>query len=57
MEIKIQIEKLKISFGNIEVLKGVSINVYKNRITGFMGPAGSGKSTLISAVNRMIYYE
>ena len=57
MEIKIQIEKLKISFGNIEVLKGVSINVYKNRITGFMGPAGSGKSTLISAVNRMIDYE
>jgi len=57
MDIKIQIKKLKISFGNSEVLKGVSIDVYKNHITGFMGPAGSGKSTLISAVNRMIDFE
>lgn len=57
MEIKIQIKKLKISFGNSEVLKGVSIDVYRNHITGFMGPAGSGKSTLISAVNRMIDFE
>ncbi|MCX5809350.1 MAG: phosphate ABC transporter ATP-binding protein [Proteobacteria bacterium] len=57
MDIKIQVENLKIFFDKNEVLKGVSIDVYRNRITGFMGPAGSGKSTLISAFNRMIDFE
>lgn len=57
MDIKIQVKNLKISFGNNVVLKQVSIDVYKNHITGFMGPAGSGKSTLISALNRMIDFE
>lgn len=45
------------SFGKADVLKGVNIDVYKNKITGFMGPAGSGKSTLISIINRMIDFE
>ena len=40
-----------------EALKGVDLDIYTNRITGFMGPAGSGKSTLISLVNRMIDFE
>jgi len=57
MDIKIQVEKLKVFFEKNEVLKGISIDVYKNRITGFMGPAGSGKSTLISTFNRMIDFE
>lgn len=57
MDIKIKVENLKIFFDKNEVLKGVSIDVYRNRITGFMGPAGSGKSTLISAFNRMIDFE
>ncbi|MEI6152944.1 MAG: phosphate ABC transporter ATP-binding protein [Deltaproteobacteria bacterium] len=57
MDVKIQVERLKIFFEKNEVLKGVSIDVYRNRITGFMGPAGSGKSTLISAFNRMIDFE
>jgi phosphate transport system ATP-binding protein len=57
MDIKIRIEELRLSFGKTEILKGINIDVYKNRITGFMGPAGSGKSTLISIVNRMIDFE
>lgn len=57
MDIKIRVETLKIFFANNEVLKGITIDVYKNKITGFMGPAGSGKSTLISAFNRMIEFE
>ena len=57
METKIRIEDLRLSFGKADVLKGVNIDVYKNRITGFMGPAGSGKSTLISIINRMIDFE
>jgi len=57
MEIKIKIEKLKVVFGKNEVLKGISADVFKNQITGFMGPAGSGKSTLISIINKMIGFE
>ena len=57
METKIRIEDLRLSFGKADVLKGVNIDVYKNKITGFMGPAGSGKSTLISIINRMIDFE
>jgi phosphate transport system ATP-binding protein len=57
MDIKIKIDNLRLSFGKEEVLKGINIDVYKNRITGFMGPAGSGKSSLISIINRMIDFE
>lgn len=57
MDIKIRTEDLRLSFGKEEVLKGINIDVFKNRITGFMGPAGSGKSTLISILNRMIDFE
>jgi phosphate transport system ATP-binding protein len=57
METKIRIEKLKVAFGKNEILKGISADVFKNQITGFMGPAASGKSTLISIINRMIDFE
>ncbi len=57
METKIATDKLRVSFGDLTVLKDVTINVEKNTITGFMGPSGSGKSTLISVINRMIDFE
>jgi phosphate transport system ATP-binding protein len=57
MNTKIAIDRLRLSFGTNEVLKNITINVYKNTITGFMGPSGSGKSTLISVINKMIDFE
>lgn len=57
MNIKIAIKNLRLSFGQIEAVKNVTIDVYKNSITGFMGPSGSGKSTIISVMNRMIDFE
>ena len=57
MNVKIRSEKISVRFGTSEALKGVDLEIYTNRITGFMGPAGSGKSTLISLVNRMIDFE
>jgi phosphate transport system ATP-binding protein len=57
MNVKIRSEKISVRFGTAEALKGVDLEIYTNRITGFMGPAGSGKSTLISLVNRMIDFE
>lgn len=57
MNTKIAIDKLQLSFGPNIVLKDITINIYKNSITGFMGPSGSGKSTLISVINKMIEFE
>ena len=39
------------SFGPLEVLKGVSLDVMKGEVICVIGPSGSGKSTLIRCVN------
>ncbi len=57
MNVKIAIKRLRVTFSKNEILKSVSVDVYKNTITGFMGPSGSGKSSLISVINRMIDFE
>ena len=57
MNTKISINRLRVTFSKNEILKGVTIDVYRNTITGFMGPSGSGKSSLISVINRMIDFE
>jgi phosphate transport system ATP-binding protein len=57
MEDKIQVNNLKVFFDRMEALKGIDLNVHRNMITGVMGPARSGKSTLISVLNRMLEFE
>ena len=41
------------SFGDFEVLKGVSLDVMKGEVICVIGPSGSGKSTLIRCVNAL----
>ncbi|MCP4185235.1 MAG: amino acid ABC transporter ATP-binding protein [Hyphomicrobiales bacterium] len=41
------------SFGALEVLKGVSLNVMKGEVICIIGPSGSGKSTLIRCINAL----
>ena len=41
------------SFGNLEVLKGVTLDVMKGEVICIIGPSGSGKSTLIRCVNAL----
>jgi Cu-processing system ATP-binding protein len=46
----IEIGGLEKSFGRLEVLRGVDLNVPSGRITALVGPNGSGKTTLIQCV-------
>ncbi|KAA3632302.1 MAG: amino acid ABC transporter ATP-binding protein [Proteobacteria bacterium] len=39
------------SFGSLEVIKGISLNVMKGEVVCIIGPSGSGKSTLIRCIN------
>ena len=41
------------SFGDLEVLKGVSFDVKKGEVICIIGPSGSGKSTLIRCINAL----
>ncbi|MHA7269884.1 amino acid ABC transporter ATP-binding protein [Arthrobacter sp. HLT1-20] len=47
----ISIRNLKKSFGPIEVLKDISLDVEPGEVVCIIGPSGSGKSTLLRCVN------
>ena len=49
----VSIQNVHKSFGDLEVLKGVSIDVMKGEVICIIGPSGSGKSTLIRCVNAL----
>jgi polar amino acid transport system ATP-binding protein len=49
----LDIVDLHMSFGALEVLRGVSISVRAGTTTCVIGPSGSGKSTLLRCVNRL----
>jgi len=49
----VSIRNIHKSFGNLEVLKGVSLDVMKGDVICIIGPSGSGKSTLIRCVNAL----
>jgi polar amino acid transport system ATP-binding protein len=49
----LRIKNLQKSFGSLEVLKGVDMDVQKGEVVVILGPSGSGKSTLLRCVNRL----
>jgi polar amino acid transport system ATP-binding protein len=49
----IHIEKISKTFGTVEALKSVSLNVNKGEVVVIIGPSGSGKSTLLRCINRL----
>lgn len=49
----IEVKNLKISFGNLHVLKDVSLKIEKGEKIVIIGPSGSGKSTFLRCLNRL----
>jgi phosphate transport system ATP-binding protein len=53
-DFKIQLRDLSVSYGRKPVLKGISLDVPANSIFAIIGPASSGKSTLLKCINRTL---
>jgi len=45
---------LRARYGRREVLKGITVDVQRNEILGIIGPAQSGKTTLLRIINRTV---
>ena len=50
---KIIVNNLNFYYGNVKVLKNISIDIAENKVTGIIGPSGCGKSTFLRSLNRM----
>src|SRR3989338_1593319 len=50
---KFLIENLNVSFGRVRALKGLDMEIYSNEILSVIGPANSGKTTFLRALNRL----
>lgn len=47
----IRVEHLYKNFGQLEVLKDISVNIKKGEVIAIIGPSGSGKSTFLRCLN------
>lgn len=50
-ELLLQIKKLNKNYGELEVLKGISLEIGKGEVNVLIGPSGCGKSTLLRCLN------
>ncbi|GAA3051567.1 amino acid ABC transporter ATP-binding protein [Kitasatospora albolonga] len=49
----VDVRGVRKSFGRLEVLRGVDLQVEAGSVTVVLGPSGSGKSTLLRAINHL----
>jgi len=49
----LQVENLRVRAGNVEILKGITLDARRGEILSIIGPAGAGKSTFLRCLNRM----
>ena len=49
----IKVKNLSFYYGTYKAIEGISLDIYKNKVTALIGPSGCGKSTFIKALNRI----
>lgn len=52
-ETVLKAENVNVYYGDFLALKGIYLDVPKNKVTAFIGPSGCGKSTLLRCYNRL----
>ena len=52
-KVLIEVKDLCKSFGNVNVLNGISTEIAQGEVVAIIGPSGCGKSTLLKSLNRM----
>ena len=50
---KLSVRNLSVRYGDKQALNGISLDVFPNEIFGIIGPANSGKTSFLRALNRM----
>ncbi|MCQ2593324.1 MAG: amino acid ABC transporter ATP-binding protein [Treponema sp.] len=49
----IEVKNLKKSFGELEILKGITFSVHRGEVLSIIGPSGSGKSTILRCISQL----
>ena len=49
----VRVEDLRVTTGNQEILKGITLEARRGEILSIIGPAGAGKTTFLRCLNRM----
>ncbi len=52
-EVEIKVKNLNFYYGKELALKGINLDVFKNKVTALIGPSGCGKTTFLRCLNRM----
>lgn len=53
---KIEVRNLSVRYDEKQALKGIDLTIYRNEILAVIGPANSGKTTLLKCINRTIEF-
>jgi phosphate transport system ATP-binding protein len=52
-DVMVRVDGLRKSYGTVEAVRGVSLDVHRGQVVVLIGPSGCGKSTVLRCLNRM----